>query len=53
MLIGISMPSFWLGLLLILVFAVDLRLFPGERHVRDLWRRRPARPRSIICSCRP
>jgi len=29
-LIGISMPSFWLGLLLILVFAVDLRLFPAS-----------------------
>lgn len=27
-LIGISMPSFWLGLLLILVFAVNLRLLP-------------------------
>ncbi|MBU0584649.1 MAG: ABC transporter permease [Alphaproteobacteria bacterium] len=29
-LIGISVPSFWLGLLLILVFAVDLRLFPAS-----------------------
>ncbi len=29
-LIGISLPSFWLGLILILVFAVDLRLFPAS-----------------------
>lgn len=29
-LIGISVPSFWLGLLLILVFAVNLRLFPAS-----------------------
>ncbi|WP_457941070.1 ABC transporter permease [Mesorhizobium sp. 10J20-29] len=29
-LIGISVPSFWFGLLLILVFAVDLRLFPAS-----------------------
>ncbi len=29
-LIGISTPSFWLGLLLILAFAVKLRLFPAS-----------------------
>lgn len=29
-LIGISTPSFWLGLLLILIFAVNLRLFPAS-----------------------
>ena len=27
---AVSVPSFWLGLLLILVFAVDLRLFPAS-----------------------
>ncbi|ASP32049.1 ABC transporter permease [Labrenzia sp. VG12] len=29
-LIGISTPSFWLGLLLILIFAVKLKLFPAS-----------------------
>ena len=29
-LIGISTPSFWLGLLLILIFAVNLQLFPAS-----------------------
>jgi peptide/nickel transport system permease protein len=29
-LVGISTPSFWLGLLLILVFAVKIRLFPAS-----------------------
>ncbi|MCT8267218.1 ABC transporter permease [Afifella sp. JA880] len=29
-LIGISIPSFWLGLLLILIFAVDLRWLPAS-----------------------
>jgi len=29
-LVGISTPSFWLGLLLILIFAVNLRLFPAS-----------------------
>jgi peptide/nickel transport system permease protein len=29
-LIGISTPSFWLGLLLIMLFAVDLRLLPAS-----------------------
>ncbi|QDG78885.1 ABC transporter permease [Labrenzia sp. PHM005] len=29
-LIGISTPSFWLGLLLILIFAVNLKLFPAS-----------------------
>ena len=42
-LIGISIPSFWLGLILILIFAVDLRAAAGERHGGDLWRRRAAR----------
>jgi peptide/nickel transport system permease protein len=32
-LIGISVPSFWLGLILILVFAVDLRLLPASGMV--------------------
>jgi peptide/nickel transport system permease protein len=32
-LIGISVPSFWLGLILILVFAVELRLLPASGMV--------------------
>ncbi len=32
-LIGISIPSFWLGLILILIFAVDLRLLPASGMV--------------------
>jgi peptide/nickel transport system permease protein len=32
-LIGISVPSFWLGLILILIFAVDLRLLPASGMV--------------------
>ena len=32
-LIGISMPAFWLGLIFILVFAVNLRLFPPSGMV--------------------
>ena len=32
-LIGISVPSFWLGLLLILFFAVKIRLFPASGMV--------------------
>jgi peptide/nickel transport system permease protein len=32
--LGASMPSFWLGVLLILVFAVQLRVFPPYGYVR-------------------
>jgi ABC-type dipeptide/oligopeptide/nickel transport system permease component len=32
--LGASMPSFWLGVLLILVFAVQLRLLPPYGYVR-------------------
>ena len=32
-LIGISVPSFWLGLILILIFAVELRLLPASGMV--------------------
>jgi peptide/nickel transport system permease protein len=43
-LIGLSMPSFWLGLILILIFSVELRWFPvsgmfaiyGGGTIRDL-----------------
>ena len=43
-LIGISVPSFFLGMMMILAFAVNLRLAAGFGNVRDLWRRRPAGP---------
>ena len=43
-LVGISTPAFWLGLLMILLFAVRWQLFPGVGDVRDLRRRRAARP---------
>ena len=43
-LIGISVPSFFLGMMMILLFAVKPALAAGQWHVRDLWRRRSARP---------
>ena len=44
-LLGISTPSFWLGMLLILWFGVRPRLAAGRRHDRDVRRRRSARSR--------
>jgi peptide/nickel transport system permease protein len=39
--VGIGMPSFWLGIMLILVFALRLRLFPvggyGQDTLHHLW----------------
>ena len=41
-LFGNSMPTFWLGLVLILVFSLGLGMVPLERHVRHPRRRRAA-----------
>jgi ABC-type dipeptide/oligopeptide/nickel transport system permease component len=42
-LVGVSMPGFWLGLVLMLVFAMGLKLLPitGRSSVRLCSRRRP------------
>ena len=29
--IGVSMPSFWLGIMLLLIFALHLGILPGRR----------------------
>ena len=53
-----SLPTFWLGLMLLAAFAVALPLFPPGRHALGRRRRprlRPARPRSPLApgaSCR-
>jgi peptide/nickel transport system permease protein len=35
-LVGVSLPNFWIGIMLIFVFAVELRLFPSGGHVAFL-----------------
>ncbi|MCL7680103.1 ABC transporter permease subunit, partial [Klebsiella pneumoniae] len=35
-LLGISMPSFWIGLLMIMVFSVQLQWFPAS-GMYDIW----------------
>ena len=37
---GVSLPVFWTGIMLIIVFALQLRLVPVERHELALWQRR-------------
>ena len=44
---GISVPVFWLALMMILVFAVRAALVPGQRH-RQRRRRRLHGPRCAI-----
>ena len=57
---GQAMPIFWLGIMLIIIFAVRLRLLPasGLRHLAELrhaapsaWA--PSSPRSPCASCAP
>lgn len=36
-LIGVGMPSFWLGIILIIVFALDLHLFPVGGYGATFW----------------
>ena len=36
-LIGLGMPSFWLGIILIIVFALDLHLFPVGGYGATFW----------------
>ena len=35
-LLGVSIPSFWLGIMLILVFAVNMHLFPSSGYVSPI-----------------
>ena len=45
-LLGYSLPGFWVGQLLVLLFAVVLDWFPADRHggrARDLYRLAPRR----------
>ena len=45
--LGVALPSFWLAMLLVATFALELELLPGDRRAS------PCRPASARRSCMP
>ena len=46
--LGIALPSFWVGLMLVVVFAVHWRLFPAGGFPLDGWSNAPKAIRSLV-----
>ncbi|PWC13917.1 ABC transporter permease [Brenneria corticis] len=46
--IGIAVPVFWIGILLVTIFAVNLRLFPSAGFPAEGWQALPAALHSFI-----
>jgi peptide/nickel transport system permease protein len=46
--LGIALPSFWVGLMLIIVFAVNWRLFPAQGFPLDGWEEPGAAVKALV-----